>query len=107
VPPITRTKSALFEKNGKERKEPEAMEKQKQELLQFITLLQAFKDKSKLLSVYALLGHEDGAEYSPTDYKRAIARLRARKAKTGDTADGFIQKGVEWLKEHQGSRATA
>lgn len=102
------TQETSKETNTKDRSMPDAMEEQKQELVQLITLLQAFKDKSKLLSVYALLGYEDGDEYSPTDYKRAMARIRARKVKTGDTVDGFMQRGIEWLKEHKAARrATA
>ena len=84
------------------------MAEQNKEILALVSIIQADKDKSKILSVCALLRYDNGGEYSPTDYKRAIARLKARTAKTGDTADGFMQRGIEWLKEHKAARrATA
>lgn len=55
-------------------------------------------DKSKILSVNALLGYDDGGDYTERDYQRAIAFLEEGLETVGDTADGFIAKAVAWCK---------
>lgn len=84
------------------------MAEREQRFLESISPLQSDNDKSKILSVYALLKYDSGAKYSENDYRRAIAWIKAGIAETGDTTDGFMQEGIEWLKERITARqATA
>lgn len=73
-----------------------------QRITKAILNLQADKDRSKPLSIYALLKCDSGAEYSEDDYSRAIEWIKAGTERKGDTADGFMQEGIEWLKAHLG-----
>lgn len=56
-------------------------------------------DKSKIISANALLGYDDGEQYTPTEYKRALYLLEEEKATAGDTESGLVEKAILWCKE--------
>ena len=60
-------------------------------------------DRSKVLTIHAIVGYEDGNDYTERDYEKAIERITEAIAKNGDTEDGFLYKGILWCR----ARATA
>lgn len=56
-------------------------------------------DRSILLSFYALLGLDDGQEYTETEYQQAVLHLETglKKAHSNAEAD-LLTEGIHWCK---------
>lgn len=82
-------------------------ETQRLQLVDGIFALQADADRSKLLSVYAVLNFESGEEYTPQEYVRAIKWLDMLADELRNERDAFILKGKQWLYNHMAALPTA